>query len=379
MGCLSYRKKIIISGDLIETKYYKIPVKTNYGCDSVSRVTETKLFEIYKQKVKELNVKLRCNNEKEYKEKYMKCNQRRAKENLKRLIMCNYDMKTSFLTLTFDALATDKRFFRNKDLDCKKVKDISCCMHFIKLFFKRLNYKLKKAPYNKKNNIKYLCVPERQENGNFHFHICLFQTPFIFKEDIFNSWGYGSCKIERFKNRNNLYKYVTKQLIGYVSKNLKDENIDLNKKAYTSSTNLKQPKEYYEYVDKADNQSNNKKELEKYNFIIENNKKFKELVEKLNGKRIKEVNNYKYAFNIKYYNGILHNEVIKNKKSRMIHIVLIEKDSEVYCNEYLCLNDRKGTSLGTVQLFAQTIKENEKDNDIKIEYVESIWIDKQCA
>ena len=71
---------------------------------------------------------------------------------ISRIIDCNFDDNTKFMTLTF------------KD----NIQDVKYTNVEFKKFIKRLNYYL----YNeKKQNLKYLAVWEKQKRGAIHYHI----------------------------------------------------------------------------------------------------------------------------------------------------------------------------------------------------------------
>lgn len=128
----------------------------------------------------------------------------RTKRILRRIIL-NQDLsRTSFLTLTFKENLTD----------LKKAK------YEFEKFLKRLNYHLYKT---KKSMIKYIAVPEQQQRGAWHFHILLFDVPYIPNDDIARIWQNGFIKINQVKFQNILevYKYITKYLTKQFSENQK--------------------------------------------------------------------------------------------------------------------------------------------------------------
>ncbi len=114
--------------------------------------------------------------------------------------------KTSFLTLTFHS-----EIFSDYDL---------AVYEFTK-FMKRLNYVF----FGKKSGIKYLCVPERQERGVWHFHVLLFDFPYFDVSKIEKIWGFGFVKINQVRDANNIaiyiMKYITKEMIKNIQKGRK--------------------------------------------------------------------------------------------------------------------------------------------------------------
>lgn len=123
--------------------------------------------------------------------------------------------KTSFLTLTF------------KD---EKFSNYSLAVYEFSNFIRRLNYFIYK---DKKARLKYLAVPELQKRGVWHFHIVLFDVPYIPIFTIQDIWGLGFCKINKVNDINHLSNYVLK----YITKSLY-ENIKKYKKKILTSKNL---------------------------------------------------------------------------------------------------------------------------------------------
>ena len=75
-----------------------------------------------------------------------------------RIVDCNFDNKTKFMTLTF------------KD----NIQDISYTNYEFNKFIKRLNFNL----YNdKKQRLKYIAVWEKQKRGAIHYHIIFLIFP----------------------------------------------------------------------------------------------------------------------------------------------------------------------------------------------------------
>lgn len=123
--------------------------------------------------------------------------------------------KTSFLTLTFQ----DEKF-----------SDYSLAVYEFTKFIQRLNYFI----YNTKiKKIKYLGVPELQKRGVWHFHIVLFDVPYIPQEKLQDIWGLGFIKINKVNDINHLSNYVLK----YITKSLY-ENIQKYKKKILTSKGL---------------------------------------------------------------------------------------------------------------------------------------------
>lgn len=142
---------------------------------------------------------------------------------IKRLIDCNFNDKSSFLTLTF------------RD----NVQDVEVANKEFTLFIKRLKNYLKRR-------LKYIGTWERQKNGSVHYHVVLFSVPYIQSEKLSEIWGNGFIKINQIKGKvkdDAIALYITKYLV----KDL--ENKEKQKKAYFSSRNLKKPEEFKKLLD----------------------------------------------------------------------------------------------------------------------------------
>ncbi len=194
---------------------------------------------------------------------------RRAKSKIFDLVACNannlldYDGKkqtVKFLTLTFKENKTEL-----EDANKEVTK-----------FIKRLSYHTYKI---NKNVIKYICVPELQQRGAWHYHIILFNVKFIPWVKLVKIWGLGGVYINALKNGldgTTVAKYVTK----YISKgiivgkngnqtnvnnngekegdkklldyyNYKKHNMQ-NKKRYQCSRGLKRPIETRQKITRAE-------------------------------------------------------------------------------------------------------------------------------
>ncbi len=196
---------------------------------------------------------------------------RRSKERIINLVNANVHnqvQRVKFLTLTFKENITD-------------VKEANT---LFKNFVKRYNYYLKKNGYE---SLKYIAILENQERGSIHYHIILFNAPYIEFNKYMELWGYGSVYIEALIKGNkkveidgstgefkidgetidNIGAYITKT-IDYVTKTFKElennleelENLSFDKlnviftensKVYQTSRNLNQAQEVYLEVSSA--------------------------------------------------------------------------------------------------------------------------------
>lgn len=135
-----------------------------------------------------------------------------------RIVDCNFDNSTKFMTLTFKANEQDITFTNSE----------------LHKFIKRLNYHFYKL---KKQYLKYLAVWEKQKRGAIHYHIIFFNFPFIKIKDLQTIWGHGFVKLNIIDvdSQENRGRYVSK----YFSKDL--EFKEHKKKTFFKSQNLKTP------------------------------------------------------------------------------------------------------------------------------------------
>jgi len=162
----------------------------------------------------------------------------RSRKNLRWLIntntKVNYDkngreVTFKFLTLTFK----------------KNIQDIEQSNYLFKKFIQRLSYHV----YKKENILKYAVVIEFQKRGAIHYHIIIFNMPYVLALTINEIWkvgsqGQGSIKIEKIYNIQNAGSYICK----YMSKDMADPRL-CGKKAYFTSRNLEKPKTFYYWRD----------------------------------------------------------------------------------------------------------------------------------
>lgn len=126
-----------------------------------------------------------------------------------RLVDCNFDNDTKFMTLTF----------KDNNGNVKETNN-----EFSK-FIRRLNYHLYST---KKQKLKYLAVWEKQKRGAIHYHVIFFDFPYIRNNELRAIWGHGFVKINLIDvdSKENRGRYVSK----YFSKDVEEKNI--NKKPF---------------------------------------------------------------------------------------------------------------------------------------------------
>ncbi|MEK5234100.1 hypothetical protein MHB42_20640, partial [Lysinibacillus sp. FSL K6-0232] len=108
-------------------------------------------------------------------------------------------------------------------------------------FIKRLNYHV---TGQKRAVIKYVCVVERQERGALHYHIILFNMPYVPHAELLKLWGHGAVRINEIDHVDNVGVYVVK----YIEKEMRNMQSNKSakvkdKKLYFASRGLYKPEE----------------------------------------------------------------------------------------------------------------------------------------
>jgi hypothetical protein len=125
------------------------------------------------------------------------------------------------------------------------LSDFKYCYGEITKFFKRLSFKLYDLS---RNVIKYICVPELHKVDKiFHFHLILFNMPYLSHDEYIDIWGLGGVNIKAVTGSpGKVGKYVSK----YISKSQEETNADFeeyktlgleNMKRYSASRGLYKP------------------------------------------------------------------------------------------------------------------------------------------
>ena len=143
---------------------------------------------------------------------------------IKRIIDCNYDDKSTFLTLTFK----------------ENIQDIERANREFTLFIKRLKR------YLKNQQLKYIATWELQQRGAIHYHLVLFSVPYIDNKKLGELWANGFIKINKIKEtvkNEAVGVYITKYFVKDLEKKANQ------KKAYFCSRNLIKPKETKKKLD----------------------------------------------------------------------------------------------------------------------------------
>jgi hypothetical protein len=196
----SYNKKVVVSGDIIEIYEYKNDVLYDYK--DIKKKSKGRQAEA-KVKDKLLNRKKTL---------------QRNRRDIRRLVNCNIQEYSKFITLTFADNITD---LKQANYEWKKFKQ---------RLETRIGYKL-----------QYLVVIEFQKRGAIHYHCVMFNLPYIQNEDLASIWGNGYVKINKIDNVDNVGAYVCK----YITKDNNDERL-IGQKMYFTSRGLKKPVEIKE-------------------------------------------------------------------------------------------------------------------------------------
>jgi len=211
-----YNQKVIRTGPYIEIWEYSKPIITH----SDESIIPTDFLD---EKQHRFDFDELTSEEQKERLHRMENNRLRAKWRLLRIIDCNYDDRTSFLTLTTK----------------ENIKDRAAFLLMLKTFIKRFNYQIF---HTKKSELKYVAVLEKQKRGSYHTHILLFDVPFIKHSQLLKIWGHGAVRLNRVDvdSKDNRGRYVTK----YFEKGIGQELLDsFGKKSYFASRNLKKPTE----------------------------------------------------------------------------------------------------------------------------------------
>jgi hypothetical protein len=146
-------------------------------------------------------------------------NARRAKNELRRLILANFSNGSKFVTLTF----------RNGAV--KDVTNVAECNGAFDKFMKRLRREYK--------DFRFARVIEFQDSngrGAVHYHVLFEGLPYVKFDELAAIWGNGFIGINRIDHVDNVGAYVLK----YMVKDMDDHRL-FQKKAYSTSHNLVRP------------------------------------------------------------------------------------------------------------------------------------------
>lgn len=207
--CFAYNTKIIETPTTKEVYIYENPIFIHSTAKQDSAETsKRKIFD-------EMSARRQYNSLKRKQKHY-----EQTRWEIARIVDCNFDDRTKFVTLTF------------RD----NIQDITVTNREFKNFIQRLNYYIYQT---KTQLLKYIATWEKQKRGAIHYHVIFFDFPYVAKEKLQKSWSHGFVKINRIDvdSKENRGRYLSK----YFSKDL--ELKEHKKKAFFKSQNLKMPKE----------------------------------------------------------------------------------------------------------------------------------------
>ncbi|KRK45346.1 Rep protein [Dellaglioa algida] len=212
-----YNQKIVRTNSYVEIWEYDKPI---FFQDKFIELSDT-VIEKEQQKAKRKTFDELTSEEQNRRLARMGKTRLDAKWKLLRIVDCNFDDKTSFLTLTTK----------------KNIQERDEFTALLKTFIKRFNYNIFNT---KKSKLKYLAVLERQKRGSWHVHILLFQVPYVPHAKLITLWGHGAVRINKVDvdSKENRGRYVTK----YFEKGIGQELLEsFGKNAYLNSRNLLKP------------------------------------------------------------------------------------------------------------------------------------------
>ena len=205
--CFAYNTKIIETPATKEVYIYENPIYSHTTAKSnLTEASKRKTFD-------EMSAQKQYDSLKRKQKHY-----EQTRWDIARIVDCNFDSKTKFLTLTF------------KD----NIQDITITNREFKYFIQRLNYYIHQT---KTQLLKYIATWEKQKRGAIHYHVIFFDFPYIAKEKLQNLWSHGFIKINRIDvdSKENRGRYLSKYFV---------KDLDLKehkKKAFFKSQNLKMP------------------------------------------------------------------------------------------------------------------------------------------
>lgn len=225
-----YNLKIISTPYSSEIYFYPTPVL--YGFTGKKRSDSN-----FSSKVSNISEKEKTDKRKNY--------YKNKTQYIRRLINMNFDNQTKFLTLTFS----------------DNLEDLTDTNYLLNKFIKRLNYRLTKKM--KLSRVKYIATWEVQEKRKLktgkaviHYHLVLFDFPFIPADELQSIWNHGFIKINQIPSGVSKEKYGS-YISKYFTKDLAEKSE--HKKAFFTSQNLEKP---FEEVMNLDNIQTLKQKLQ---------------------------------------------------------------------------------------------------------------------
>lgn len=209
--CFVYNTKIIETPTTKEVYFYENPIYSHSNSDTKTSITESSRRKTFDEMSAHRQYDSLKRKQKHYEQ---------TRWEIARIVDCNFDSKTKFLTLTFK----------------ENLQDITITNKEFKYFIQRLNYCIYQT---KTQLLKYIATWEKQKRGAIHYHVIFFDFPYVAKEKLQDLWTHGFIKINRIDvdSKENRGRYLSK----YFGKDL--ELKEHKKKAFFKSQNLKMPTE----------------------------------------------------------------------------------------------------------------------------------------
>ncbi|MCK9445279.1 hypothetical protein M0Q50_00115 [bacterium] len=206
-----FQTKLVKSGPILEYYSYNLPIRSHSGPSAFNEKWKEEFPDEEEEEVE--------NN----------CFYR-SKRNARRIIYCNawrwfredgLPYPPFFLTLTFE----------------ENIQDIKTANRIFSKFIQRFNYML---TGKKKSYLQYLGVLEFQKRGAIHYHIMLFNLPYI-KDKVYTTirelWNKDwRIKLQKVESTEVLVSYLSK----YMTKDYEDQRL-AKKKRYFVTKNILRP------------------------------------------------------------------------------------------------------------------------------------------
>lgn len=182
--CFVYNTKIIETPTTKEVYLYENPIYRHSNSEAKANKTKSNQRKTFDEMSAQKQYDSLKRKQKHYEQ---------TRWEIARIVDCNYDNKTKFLTLTFK----------------ENIQDITITNKEFKYFIQRLNYYLYQT---KVQILKYIATWEKQKRGAIHYHVIFFDFPYVAKQKLQDLWTHGFIKINRIDvdSRENRGRYLSK-------------------------------------------------------------------------------------------------------------------------------------------------------------------------
>jgi len=263
---LTYRKKVIVSGDVVELFTYPYDVRRGYNLP---------------QNIADLQ---RAYGENELTKDRSEYSTLRAQQRMRNLVNCNFGPGDKMLTLTFaskvmqyldDTNPIFHAFIRKLKAYCAEMRDarprgapVFSWRNFDKLKYLAVVEWQNDIDHNKKS---------KQYGGNVHYHIIL-NIPFIDQKKLMELWGAGFVFVKRISDKRNVGAYFAKHGTKHdvmEEKKLKGRKKFFSSKGLMKPVELYEEQEIYEYLDRHSLLKEFEKDVKSGDDLVVNYKQFK--------------------------------------------------------------------------------------------------------